>query len=48
VKEVSVPASKADELKKLYRIIATDERSTVVLKKRMQPQESSVGSAAQK
>jgi hypothetical protein len=36
VRDVSVPADKADNLKKLYRIIATDERSTVVLKKRMQ------------
>src|SRR6185437_524160 len=34
VKDVSVPVTKADELKKLYRIIATDERSTVVLKRR--------------
>jgi len=32
VKELSVPASKAEELKKFYRIIATDERNTVVLK----------------
>ncbi len=38
VTDVSVPASKADELKKLYRIIATDERSTVVLKRRVQGQ----------
>ena len=36
VRDVSVPANQADNLKKLYRIIATDERSTVVLKKRMQ------------
>jgi len=34
LKDVSVPVTKADELKKLYRIIATDERSTVVLKRR--------------
>jgi Domain of Unknown Function with PDB structure (DUF3857)/Transglutaminase-like superfamily len=32
VKELSVPVNRADDLKKFYRIIATDERSTVVLK----------------
>ena len=32
VKELSVPVSRADELKRFYRIIAGDERSTVVLK----------------
>jgi hypothetical protein len=32
VKELSVPVDKADDLKKFYRIIATDERNTVVLK----------------
>ena len=32
VKELSVPVGQAEELKKFYRIIATDERSTVVLK----------------
>jgi hypothetical protein len=32
VKELSVPVSHAEELKKLYRIIASDERNTVVLK----------------
>jgi Domain of Unknown Function with PDB structure (DUF3857)/Transglutaminase-like superfamily len=32
VKELSVPVSRADELKKFYRIIAGDERSTAVLK----------------
>lgn len=32
VKELSVPVSKSEELKKFYRIIATDERNTVVLK----------------
>lgn len=32
VKELSVPVNRADELKKFYRIIAGDERSTVVLK----------------
>ena len=32
VKELSVPVSKADELKTFYRIIATDERNTAVLK----------------
>jgi Domain of Unknown Function with PDB structure (DUF3857)/Transglutaminase-like superfamily len=32
IKELSVPASKADELKKFYRIIASDERNTAVLK----------------
>jgi len=32
VKELSVPVSQADDLKKFYRIIAGDERNTVVLK----------------
>jgi hypothetical protein len=32
VKELSVPVSRADELKKFYRIIAGDERNTAVLK----------------
>lgn len=32
VKQLSVPVDKADELRKFYRIIASDERSTVVLK----------------
>jgi hypothetical protein len=32
VKELTVPVAKADELKKFYRIIAGDERNTVVLK----------------
>ena len=32
VKELSVPVSKIEDLKKLYRIIASDERSTAVLK----------------
>jgi hypothetical protein len=32
VKELSVPVDKLDQLKKFYRIIATDERSTAVLK----------------
>jgi Domain of Unknown Function with PDB structure (DUF3857)/Transglutaminase-like superfamily len=32
IKELSVPVDKADELKKFYRIIASDERNTVVLK----------------
>jgi Domain of Unknown Function with PDB structure (DUF3857)/Transglutaminase-like superfamily len=32
VKELSVPVSRADDLKKFYRIIASDERNTVVLK----------------
>ena len=32
VKELSVPANRAAELKKFYRIIAGDERNTVVLK----------------
>jgi hypothetical protein len=32
VKELSVPVSQADQLKKFYRIIASDERNTVVLK----------------
>lgn len=32
VKELSVPVEKAEELRKFYRIIASDERNTVVLK----------------
>ncbi len=32
VKELSVPLSKVEDLKKLYRVIAGDERNTVVLK----------------
>jgi hypothetical protein len=32
VKEVSIPLEKIDELKKLYRTIAGDERNTAVLK----------------
>lgn len=32
VKELSVPVAKVDDLKKFYRIIAGDERNTVVLK----------------
>ena len=32
VKELSVPLSKVDDLKKLYRIIAGDERNTAVLR----------------
>jgi hypothetical protein len=32
VKELSVPVNKAEDLKKFYRIIASDERNTVVLK----------------
>lgn len=32
VKELSVPAERANELKKFYRIIASDERNTAVLK----------------
>jgi hypothetical protein len=32
IKELSVPANKADELKKFYRIIASDERNTAILK----------------
>jgi hypothetical protein len=32
VKELSVPVEKAEELKKFYRIIASDERNTAVLK----------------
>jgi hypothetical protein len=32
IKELSVPVSKADELKKFYRIISSDERNTAVLK----------------
>jgi len=32
IKELSVPMSKMDELKKFYRVIASDERNTAVLK----------------
>jgi predicted transglutaminase-like cysteine proteinase len=32
IKELSVPVGKADELKKFYRMIASDERNTAVLK----------------
>ena len=32
VKELSVPVSRADELKAFYRTIASDERNTAVLK----------------
>ena len=32
IKELSVPVSQADQLKKFYRIIASDERNTAVLK----------------
>jgi len=32
IKELSVPVSKAEDLKKFYRIIASDERDTAVLK----------------
>ncbi len=32
IKELSVPVSKVDELKKFYREIGNDERSTAVLK----------------
>jgi hypothetical protein len=32
VKELSVPVAKTEELRKFYRIIAGDERNTVVLK----------------
>jgi len=32
IKELSVPVSRAQELKKLYRIIASDERNTAILK----------------
>jgi len=31
IKELSVPAAKAEDLKKLYRVIAADERRTIVL-----------------
>lgn len=32
IKELSVPANKAEELKKFYRVIGNDERNTAVLK----------------
>jgi hypothetical protein len=33
VKQLSVPVSKAEELKKFYRIITSDERNTAILKR---------------
>jgi hypothetical protein len=32
VKELSVPTARAEELRRFYRIIASDERNNVVLK----------------
>lgn len=32
IKELSVPLNKMDDLKKFYRIVASDERNTAVLK----------------
>ena len=32
IKELSVPVGRAPELKKFYRIIASDERNTAILK----------------
>jgi hypothetical protein len=32
VKELSVPVERVEELKKFYRIVASDERNTAVLK----------------
>ena len=32
IKELSVPLNQVDELKKFYRVIASDERNTAVLK----------------
>lgn len=32
IKELSVPVSRADDLKKFYRVIASDERNTAVMK----------------
>jgi hypothetical protein len=32
IKELSVPVGKMDELKRFYRMIASDERNTAVLK----------------
>jgi hypothetical protein len=32
VKDLSVPVSKAEDLKKFFRIVASDERNTAVLK----------------
>jgi hypothetical protein len=40
VKELSVPVAKADELKTFFRIIAGDERNTVVLKPGTSPQQT--------
>jgi hypothetical protein len=33
IRELSVPLNKMDELKRFYRMIATDERNTAVLKR---------------
>jgi hypothetical protein len=33
VKQLSVPANKAEELKTFYRVIASDERNAAVLKR---------------
>jgi hypothetical protein len=33
VKQLSVPASKAEELRAFYRVIASDERNAAVLKR---------------
>ena len=38
VKQLSVPVSKVEELKKFYRIVASDERNTAVLKPAKQSQ----------
>ena len=44
VRDLSVPANQAAELKKFYRIIATDERSTVALKRRIEASTADTGS----
>jgi transglutaminase-like putative cysteine protease len=44
VKDLTVPVNKAEELKRLYRIIATDERATVALRKRLEAEHSSASS----
>lgn len=48
LKELTVPANHADELKKFYRIINTDEQSTVVLKRLPIPQSSAVSPGSNK
>ncbi|MGO9862488.1 MAG: DUF3857 domain-containing transglutaminase family protein [Terriglobales bacterium] len=48
LKELTVPANHADELKKFYRIINTDEQSTVVLKRQPLTQAPAASPASNK